>query len=283
MKTRYIIIALALFAFALNSCDKVSPPFIESKDYCNGNKKILIEDYTGHGCVNCPSAAVLAHDLKEQFCDRVVIIGVHAGFFAKPNFEDNPLFAANFTTPAGNTWDTFFGNSIKGNPNGLIDRVLGPTGYVIYPQSWSTTADTLLSEPAKALITISNDFDDGNNTLSTIIKTEFQENVSGAYKLIVCITQDNIIAPQKNNDEEIGPTPIVIDYVHNNVLRKAVNGSWGEYLGNAGSVMMSVNYEKTYSQVFPDEWVPADCKVVAFVYNEETKRVLQAEELHVLD
>lgn len=283
MKTKYIIFVLALFAFALNSCDKVSPPYIETKDYCNGNKKILIEDYTGHGCVNCPSAAVLAHDLKEQFCDRVVVIGVHAGFFAEPNFEDNPLFAADFTTPAGNTWDTFFGNSMKGNPNGLIDRVIGPTGYVIYPQSWATTADTLLSEPAKALITISNDFDDGNHTLTTTIKTEFQENVSGAYKLIVCVKQDNLIAPQKNNDPEIGPTPVIIDYVHNNVLRKAINGAWGEYLGNAGAVIMSVNYEKTYSQVFPDEWLLADCHVVAFVYNEETKRVLQVEELRVLD
>ena len=283
MKTRYIIIAITLFAFALNSCDKVSPPFIETKDYCNGNKKILIEDYTGHGCVNCPAAAVLAHDLKEQFCNRVVILGVHAGFFAKPNFDNNPLFAADFTTPAGNTWDTFFGNSIMGNPNGLIDRVKGPTGYVIYPQSWATTADTLLLEPAKALITISNDFDDGNSTLSTTIKTEFQENVTGAYKLIVCIKQDNLVAPQKNNDEKIGPTPVIVDYVHMNVLRKAINGAWGEYLGNSGAVMMSVSYEKTYSQVFPAEWLPADCKVVAFVYNEASKRVIQAEELSVLD
>lgn len=283
MKVRYIIIVFILFVFALNSCDKISPPYIESRNYCSGNKKILIEDYTGHGCANCPGAAVLAHDLKEQFCERVVIIGVHAGFFAKPNFEGNPLFAADFRTPAGNTWDTFFGNSIMGNPNGLIDRVKGPTSYVIYPQSWATTADTLLSEPAKALIIISNDFDDGNSTLSTTIKTTFQEDVPGTYKLIVCITQDNIIAPQKNNEPEIGPTPIIIDYVHNNVLRKTINGTWGEDLGNSGAVMMSVIYEKTYSQAFPDEWLPADCKVVAFVYNADTKRVLQAEELRVLD
>lgn len=283
MKTRYIIIVLVLFAFVLNSCDKVSPPFIETKDYCNGNKKILIEDYTGHGCVNCPGAAVLAHDLKEQFCERVVIIGVHAGFFAEPNFDSDPLYAADYTTTAGNTWDTFFGNSVKGNPNGLIDRVKGATGYVIYPQSWATTADTLLTEPAKALITISNDFDESSKTLSTKVTTDFQENITGAYKLIVCIKQDNLISPQKNNNEEIGPTPVVLDYVHMNVLRKAINGAWGEYLGNSGAVVISESYEKTYTQIFPEEWIPADCKVVAFVYNEETKRVLQVEELSVLD
>ncbi|MBC8320201.1 MAG: Omp28 family outer membrane lipoprotein [Bacteroidetes bacterium] len=283
MKTRYITIIILLLATIFNSCDKVSPPYIEARDYCGGNKKVLIEDYTGHGCVNCPGAAVLAHELKEQFCERVVIIAVHAGYFAAPDFENNPLFAADFTTEAGNTWDSYFGNSNMGNPNGLIDRVQGSTGYVIYPQSWATTADTLLMEPAKAILTISNDFDNDSKSLSTTIKTEFQENVTGTYKLIVCITQDNIVAPQKNNNAEIGPTPIFENYVHNHVLRKVINGAWGENISASGSVEMSSTYEKSYTQVFDSSWVPADCHVVAFVYNEETKRVLQVEELGVME
>lgn len=283
MKIKYLPIVLILAAFALNACDKVSAPYVEARDYCSGNKKVLIEDYTGHGCVNCPSAAVLAHELKENFCDRIVIIGVHAGFFAQPNFENKPIFAADFTTESGNAWDTFFGNSSLGNPNGLVDRVKGPTGFVLYPQSWAEVADAQLSESAKALITISNDFDTDNNTLSTTIKTEFQEAVSGTYKLIVCITQDNIIAAQKNNDPEIGPTPIDSTYVHNHVLRGTINGTWGENLSGSGEVDISTTYENTYTKEFVNDWIPADCHVVAFVYNEETKEVLQVEELSVLE
>lgn len=283
MKTKYIISILILLATILNSCDKVSAPYIESRDYCNGNKKVLIEDYTGHGCVNCPGAAVLARDLKEQFCDRIVIIGVHAGFFAVPNFEDNPLFAADFTTEAGNTWDTYFGNSSKGNPNGLIDRVKTSSGYVLYPQKWAETIDPLLMEPAKALITISNDFDNDNNTLTTKVLTDFQESVEGNYKLIVCITQDNLVAPQKNNNPEIGETPIDENYVHNHVLRGSLNGSWGEDLSATGTIDVGVTYEKSYSIEFVSAWIPADCHVVAFVYNEDNKTVVQVEELAVLE
>lgn len=286
MKIRYITILLVLIAIVLNSCDKVTPPYVEKLDYCFGNKKVLIEDYTGHGCVNCPQAAVIAHDMNENFCDqkeRFVIIGVHAGYFAKPNFENNPIFAADYTTEAGDTWDTFFGNSAMGNPNGLIDRVEGPTGYVFYPQSWEDIAAPLLLEPAQALITISNDFDTDNNTLSTLIKTKFQEDVEGTYKLIVCITQNNIISAQKNNDESIGPTPIDSAYVHNHVLRGTINGTWGENLSGSGSIDMSTTYEKTYTQLFADDWIPEDCQIVAFVYLEETKQVIQVEELGVLD
>jgi len=283
MKTKYITIVLILFAFVLNSCDKVSPPYVESRDYCSGNKKVLLEDYTGHGCVNCPGAAVLAHELKEQFCDRIVIIGVHAGYFAQPNFGGDPVFSADFTTEAGNTWDSFFGNSSLGNPNGLIDRVQGATGYVLYPAVWGETIDPLLTQPALALITINNNFDVDSKTISTTIKTDFQTDLTGNYKLIVCVTQDNIIAPQKNNDEEIGETPIDENYVHNHVLRMAINGSWGENLSSSGTVSANTSYDKTYTQQFADDWVPKDCHIVAFVYNEDTKTVLQVEELAVLE
>ncbi|MCF6319486.1 MAG: Omp28 family outer membrane lipoprotein [Proteobacteria bacterium] len=283
MKTRYITVILILFAFVINSCDKVSAPYVESRDYCSGNKKVLLEDYTGHGCVNCPGAAVLARELKEKFCDRVVIIGVHAGYFAQPNFENNPIFATDLTTEAGNIWDLFFGNSVQGNPNGLVDRVEGSSGYVHFPATWGAIIDPLLEQPALALITMSNDFDTENKVLSTTIKTDFQVDLVGNYKVIVCITQDNIISPQKNNDEEIGPTPIDMNYVHNHVLRKVINGSWGEDLSAGSTVNSNTTYEKTYTQEFIDEWIPKDCHIVAFVYNAETKLVIQVEELSVLD
>jgi hypothetical protein len=283
MKLKYFISIVLLIAFAFNSCDKVEPPYIESRDYCSGNKKVLIEDYTGHGCVNCPSAAVLAHDLKEQFCERIVIIGVHAGYFAQPDFEGNPIFSDDFTTEAGNIWDSYFGNSAMGNPNGLVDRVEFNGSQVIFPQSWGEVADQLLTEPAQALLTLYNDFDDASKTLTTTVTTEFQQDLDGDYKLIVCITEDNIIAAQKNNDAEIGPTPIDSTYVHNHVLRTTMNGVWGESITGSGNVAMETPYQKTYSLVIPDGWKPEDCHVVAFVYNDAGKQVLQVEEMAVIE
>lgn len=286
MKTKYIIPIVLFFALVMNSCDKVSAPFVESFDLCDGNKKVLVEDYTGHGCVNCPQAAVLLHDLNEELCEteeKLVIIGVHAGYFAKPNFENNTIFSADFTTEAGNTWDSYFGNSSAGNPNGLVDRVEGSNGYVFFPDSWADIAAERLAEAAKAMVIINTDFDTDSKELTALINTEFISSVTGNHKLIVCITQNNIIAPQKNLDELIGPTPIDSTYVHNHVLRGSLNGAWGENVSASGVIDVGVKYEKTYVHKFPADWIAKDCNVVAFVYNEESKEVLQVEEAPVLE
>jgi hypothetical protein len=261
----------------------VSPPFVEGRDYCNGNKKVLLEDYTGHGCNNCPEAAVIAHELKDFFCERVVIISVHAGYFAQPYLNGDSLLSEDFNTEAGTAWDDYFGVSAMGNPNGLVDRVKGPSGYVFSKDSWVKVIDTLLLNNAKAMVTINNEFNTDTKILTTSIQTKFTEDVSGNYKLIVCITQDGIVAPQLNKNEEIGPTPMDVNYVHNHVLRKAINGSWGENLSSSGTVSANTSYDKTYTQEFADDWVPKDCHIVAFVYNEDTKTVLQVEELAVLE
>lgn len=289
MKIKYIIPIFLFIAVVINSCDKVSPPYVEKSDLCDGIKKVLLEDYTGHGCVNCPQAAVEAHTINEELCEtekKLVIIGVHAGYFATPNFDEanyGTLFSADFTTEAGNTWDTFFGNSAMGNPNGLVDRVKTSNSYVLYKESWRNVAAERLSEPAKAIIIINNDFDTDSKELTTIINTEFLSNVTGNHMLIVCVTQNNIIAPQKNLDELIGPTPIDSVYVHNHVLRGSLNGAWGENISASGTIDVGSEYEKTYVHTFPTDWIPKDCHVVAFVYNEESKEVLQVEEAAVLE
>jgi len=54
-------------------------------------------------------------------------------------------------------------------------------------------------------------------------------------------------------------------------------------VSTTGAVAMNEVYEKTYDIEFPTSWIAEDCHVVAFVYNESNKQVLQAEEISVLD
>ncbi len=285
MKTKYFISILAILALMVYSCDKVEPPFIENVNYCDGNKKVLLEDYTGHGCVNCPDAAVIAHNLNESFCadeEKLVIIAVHAGYFAQPYIDHDSLFSTDFRTEAGNEWDTYFGVSAQGNPNGLVDRVKVDNNFVIGPDNWGNVAGPLLNQAAKAGITIYNEFNPDNSTISTTITSDFLFELEGTYKLVVCVTQNNIIAPQKNNNPEIAPTPIDTTYVHNHVLRGTLNGTWGEDLVTNSVVSLGTSVVKEYSYQFPDEWIPEDCNIVAFIYDDETKEVLQAEEQAVI-
>jgi len=280
MKIRYLILLAFLVVFVTNSCDKVAAPYVEKVNYCSGDKKVLLEDYTGHECVNCPGAALLAHTLQEDFCDRVVIMAVHAGFFARPSTYD-PLFANDFRTEAGNAWDTFFGNGAQGNPNGLISRVPVNDNFVVTPGNWGTAIAPLLQQPAKASLILKNTFDHTNKKLTTKITTTFLDAVEGDINLLVCLTQDSIIAPQKNNTPEAGETPIDENYVHMHMLRTTLNGIWGESINGGNSVGYGDKFSQEYTLDFIDEWVPKNCHVVAFIYHEDTKAVIQVEEIAV--
>ena len=76
------------------SCDKIEGPTRESvsvdttcqftEDNSVPEKKVLVEDYTGHNCGNCPAGGVILNDsMRAKYGDRMVAIAVHAGDYAK--------------------------------------------------------------------------------------------------------------------------------------------------------------------------------------------------------
>ena len=112
---KYFFAFIFTFSNIFQSCDVIEGPFTEEiivEECAEKCKKILLEDYTGHKCGNCPRAAEKAEELKEIYGVQLIPIAIHAGFFAS-DFGGN--FTTDFTSIAGNEWDTFFGNSAAGN------------------------------------------------------------------------------------------------------------------------------------------------------------------------
>ena len=277
MKTLVILIALA---FAFQACDKVEPPYINGIDCEVGTKKVLIEDYTGHGCVNCPGAAVVAHNLQEQCEDRIIIMAVHAGYFASTE-AFGPEYTYDFNTEAGTTWNDYY--SIVGNPKGMVNRVDGGSGVVTVPDKWDKTLVSELALTADVEVNISNTYNENDSTITTVISGEFLSEIEGKFNLVVCITENDIVEPQKNNDTEIGDVPDDLDYVHQHVLRMVINDSWGQEIAS-GQVSIGQKYSRTYTEDFKGhDWVPENCHIVAFVYQDSDKSILQVEEAAVVE
>lgn len=284
MKTfKILILLISLSIFFFYACEKIEAPFKTgggvSERGKSGDtvKNVLVEDYTGHGCVNCPAAAETAHDLQGVYGERLVVIAVHAGHWATPDIF-GPEFSTDFRCETGNTWNTFFAVSTAGNPNGLVDRYAESGGnYIVAPLNWGPKVENRLNEDFLAKITIENTFNVGTNMLNSNIVTEFQTNLPGNYSLLVCVTQDSIIAAQKDErvDENHGT---VEDYVHMYALRGSMNGDWGENVTAGEDVVSGKAYEKNYSIKFENDWVSEDCWVVAFVYDESNKTLIQVDE-----
>lgn len=274
------IILLLIFVFAFESCDKVEPPYINGIDCEVGTKKVLIEDYTGHGCVNCPGAAVTAHELQEQCEERIIIMAVHAGYFASTD-AFGPEYTYDFTTEGGNTWNEYYG--IIGNPKGMVNRVDAGSGVVTVPDKWDKTVTSELALEAEVEVNITSDFNTNDSILSTTVSGEFLSVIEGKFSLVVCLTENDIVKAQKNNDEEIGEIPDMLEYTHQHVLRNVINGGWGDEIAS-GSIAIGKDYSRTYTQDFKGhDWVPENCHIVAFVYQDSDKSILQVEEGKVIE
>jgi hypothetical protein len=279
---RILFSCLMLAAFIIQSCDYVEVPqqTVNSggPDSEQVVRKVLVEDYTGHTCGNCPGAAATVQQLMTTYGEQVIPIAVHAGYFADPAAAP---YTDDFRTAAGTAYDNFFGISAIGNPNGMVNRINFPSAQHIKDyHTWGGYVDSLLQIAPEVNIKITNTYDNNTRQLSTNIETKFLAAQSGTYKVVVLITEDSIVSPQKDYNQ----TPSdILTYTHRHMLRDAINSTWGDTVAtgtiNAGTLSTkSYVYNGITSHAL---WIPSRCYVVAYVYDALTYQVLQAEEKRV--
>ncbi|MBL7905994.1 MAG: Omp28 family outer membrane lipoprotein [Bacteroidales bacterium] len=290
------VLLLAASAFVwLGSCDKIEQPYtgkIEGPvdtatcpvpDFPAVTllkKRVLLEDYTGHKCVNCPAAALIAHNLKEIHGDQLVVLAVHAGFFAAPSASGT--YANDYRTEAGTAWDAFFGIGQVGNPNGMVNRTGYPLNHIMSPASWSAQIGNALATDPLVDLQMINEYDATERKLCTHIKTRFVSSLDRNLKLIVVLAESGIISAQKNNDAAAGDVPEIPEYEHNHMLRAAITSPWGNQVAVKG-VTNPESVVKSFKYILPEKFNAANCTAIAFVYDDDTEEVLQAVEAPVVE
>jgi len=261
-------VILLTLIFSIAGCDfvnNVNPP-VDPSSTTTGSvvyRNVLVEDYTGHKCGNCPAAATQLKALEAQYPGKVIPLAVHAGFFAQTNIT----YPTDFQTSVGDAYDLQFGNSSAGNPNGLVNRVGYGTGSFIRQwSSWSSEVAQQLQRPAIFNIKIHNTFNTATSELNTDITVKSLAYNTGTYKLVVLLTEDSLVAEQLDYSKPSGQQT-VLNYEFNHVLRAAVNSTWGDAVfATAANINDSV--VKTYHN-FPvnPSYRPGKCHVVAYIYD----------------
>jgi hypothetical protein len=268
------VIIIVLVIILIPACDIVDEPYLVPVNGGNGGnpdetvRKVLLEDYTGQKCPNCPEAAEVAHNLQLVYGDQVVIIALHAGFYSVP--EATGDFTAEYRTPEGGELNAYFG--FPAYPMGMVNRTPYSGSTILLKDSWEGAVAAQLELDADAGIAITNSYNASNRKLDCTIETEFVNDLQGTYNICVFIIESHIISPQQT---EGGVVP---DYEHNHMLRGSMNGTWGDLVGTNGTAVGGAKLTNNYSYTLPAEWNADNCAVVAFVYNTETLQVVQAEE-----
>ena len=255
-----------LAALLLNSCEQVEPPYKEDVTFETRDtvRKVVLEEFTGHLCVNCPAAADVIHDMKDVYGENLIVISVHAGFFAQP---ESPPYDYDFTTSSGEALDNEF--DFQSYPSGLVNRMNSNGNYKKDVSEWNFYVDSLINESPAAMLDLSTDYTNSSREVKINVSGTVLSQIDGNYNLSVVVTEDSIVQPQKNNDSTLGPTPDIPDYVHNHVLRGAVNGTWGENYFSDPKDSLDVLPEKQYNYTIKNEWKAEHCNIIAFIYRSD--------------
>ncbi|MCD8297362.1 MAG: Omp28 family outer membrane lipoprotein [Prevotella sp.] len=264
MKLKNIIYCLALSAATLIavSCSNIDEDereiYVKPAEMA---KHVLIEDFTGQRCVNCPAATAIIEQLQEQYgTDNVIAVGIYSGpFGASANGSLLPL-----TTETGNYYYNTFG--VSEQPSALIDRHSVNSNTA----TWAAEVYNYIQETSPLILDVTNSYDEATRTVSITVEGTAIESVSG--KLQVWLIEDNIVSTQYLSDGSFDN-----NYVHNHVFRTTVNDKDGESfaVAEAGSAM------RTYTATLDADWKAEDMSVVAFVF--DGTGVLQTVKAAVID
>jgi len=285
MKTiNKIILFLSIVVLAFFACDEIEEPFIEYNGQCGDAslpipiKQILIEEFTGHQCGNCPEGAVMMETLKELYCDHVIPVAIHAGYFAEV-YTQGEKYTYEYRTEAGNTIDTYFEASSSGVPNAMINRKEVDGDLTQNPANWATVIAEMLLEKPELDIVVGTRIDNESRELDIDIDVVFINAMNEDLMLSVYFVEDSIISWQKDYSLPSGEQDIEF-YAHNHVLRDAVNGTCGEQITNGQTNVNDVK-SKSYNYKINQNWVIENSSIIAFVYKNDTKEVLQASQVYL--
>ena len=244
--------------FILYSCNEV-PVILPTNVDPGGNattQNVLIEEYTGVRCQNCPAGAQLLEELKTIHGDRLTILSIHGGFFAQPTNKENKLKLDN--TYGQQLINVF--NQPQGYPSAMIDRKIfdGQSSLFLGGNFWAGYVDQEKTKSPKVRIEVSN----------TLDMLQRKLNVSATLIGLADLSAQTILlslalAENKIKDAQLTPTGVDTNYVHRHVLRTF----FGNVLGNTIEPI-TLNNAKSYnfSLTLSSDWNIDQLSIVAFIH-----------------
>ena len=273
--------ALATAFIGLASCDddfdgdnrymtNPNPPQVDTTGYV---KRVLVEDFTGQRCVNCPDAAQMLSGLKEEtYGDRMILVAMHAGGLSLGTPLHNDV---------AQTYMTALGMGAN-NPAISIDRVYNDDGvYSNWPNAIASRAAASTPCEVKPFVSMGSD-----RSVSVLAQVSFSSAVSDSIGVQHWLLEDSIVGFQITHEGSS------MDYVHNHVFRDCLyEDIWGMPLskGVDAEYMAGTTYTApvTTGYVIPDDWDIDNISIVSFVFRYSTDEsnpiaeVLQANIIHL--
>lgn len=262
---------LATIIMGLTACSNIDEDerliYVEPAEV---NRPVLIEDFTGQACVNCPNATAAIHELQETYGEEnVIAVAIHCGPFAHQKSNMGNAFLSDLGTNLGDEyykhWD------IRAQPTLMINR----SSLIDIPQE----LPAVVANELKKTSTVHFDAVEFSNN-AVLVNLSSSDRVEGRLQVWIVEDSINVKDPQTKYQQFMPDGSRRQDYVHNHVFRASLtNDAYGEPVTlEAGN--------KSYTQVFYLQgnealdnfehlWQKQNLSAVVFFWNEQ-QGVMQA-------
>ena len=245
----------------------LSQDFVEKQPQL---RNLVLEEFTGIHCGNCPGGEQKAAELAETYPGRVVIIAIHEGYYAIPNGNE-----PDFRTK----WGTAILNSaaVTGFPSASINRMRFP-GTNVFPYYTQTKGGLAISvsgfAPAAEDSVLNGTYSPlnigakikwNNDTREIEIETEtyFTSDIPGGVKLNIALLESHVWGPQTGASNPA-------NYEHNHILRELITGQWGELI--SASQKDSI-FMKTYKFTVSPKFQILNCDLAIYATQANNDRI----------
>jgi PKD repeat protein len=207
--------------------------------------KVLLEIATGTWCPYCPGAAMGADDLVENGCE-VAVIEYHNGDI--------------FTNAASDARNAYY--NVTGYPtahfDGVLEYVGGSNTQSMYPQYLPLYQQRIAISSSYTIEIYGESV--GNEYTIILVLEKVATSSASNIKARFALTESHIVHSWQGQSE--------LNYVER-LMAPDANGTPVDFSGNS-EITLVLNFTKD------PNWVSANCELVAFLQDDNTKECLQA-------
>ena len=247
------------------------------------NRNVLIEEFTGRKCVNCPLGHVQAKVIEEAYPERVWAINLHGGYYSSLDYP-------NLNTAICDTIGMYF--NPMSFPSAIVNRQTA-SPLTNYNTQWRPAVDEQVAQPAEVNVAGQVAINPVTRVATVTVELYYTANsASDVNYLNVFMLQDSIVGSQtgagSNPDQAIGTEG---DYLHMHVLRDNVTPFWGDEIKTTTKdSFVTKTYEYEIPKVIGDpngvDVILENLSFIAFVTEKYqgagTRPIINVNKLHTL-
>lgn len=242
-------------------------------------RKVVMEEFTGVTCPNCPAGHTVVANLQAQYPGRLLAVSYYVNGLGQSKPVEGATLKDFRTEDATAVGSSIFGG-VPSLPSASIDRV--PVNGITLPayNVWAGAVAARMAIASPANVQVTSAWESGDRTAIIRVRIAYTAPVSKKQALTLILVENDLVDAQEYPDR------IDTFYTFKHVLRDVITSNTGEALLDEFSTKEAGRvYERTFVYPVSGEWNAERCRLVAILHNAEgsDREVVQAGEGKVVE